>query len=494
MKLILNLLIISTMISCSDDLGNYTYTDINRITISGLGEDESVGEKSYDIIVGDTIKLSPTVLGTISKDDTSDLSFFWVVENDTVSTSKDLVYKVPTVGQLYCSFIVIDNTTNLTSQYNFFINGVNIFKYGYYILTEKDNGDAALYIKSAVDLNKPVEEVFVQGFPNWGKHPLSINGTNQTEVGNVNSYYYSLAVAIKDGINNVIYIDSRQFLPTMLYNSTSSVEPIIFSPTHVLASYLTPNKIYAVNNGKIYILRTGTISLPKYYTDPLDYFVEKDQICSPFLYEGSLLSFFDKKNNVIRMMGTGGTTEDNYITSYETTLTDSLTKDKTYLLGSEILAGFTAGWYYLMKKDNSLYSYKVTISSSKIQPIAQVATKDLTTIGVNINDISQYYYNQTTNYWYFSVGRSIYRCSYTGLNFVKYVDLPADDTGSIIKFNITQSLIVDPKKMVIATYNPNSTNPKKGSFYVYSTSTTTPQLQITSKYSIDKCVSAYAGI
>ncbi len=103
-----------TMASCVEDEGNYNYTDINDVEISGI--EESYSPKSrYD-----TLTIRPELKGTVFGDDLDSYEYKWTLCNeshthDVICTEKDLVdWPVDiTPGSYVLYFTVKDRATGL---------------------------------------------------------------------------------------------------------------------------------------------------------------------------------------------------------------------------------------------------------------------------------------------------------------------------------------------------------------------------------------------
>ena len=102
------------LISCYEDKGNYDYKDINEVNIEGI-------DKSYDIDVDDTLKISPIVKGTIYSD-TSKFAYAWEIGRRIVSTNLDLAYVGERVMQSTCRFIAKDKDTKVEESFIFDLN------------------------------------------------------------------------------------------------------------------------------------------------------------------------------------------------------------------------------------------------------------------------------------------------------------------------------------------------------------------------------------
>ena len=115
---ILLLLASFSLFSCVEDEGNYTYTKMNQITIEGVGGSYNVLDKV------DTIRISPTVTGSVFKDNLENYEFQWHIhegvaehKHTIISHEKDLEYWVNLgIGDFTLYFTVKDKTTGLEAS------------------------------------------------------------------------------------------------------------------------------------------------------------------------------------------------------------------------------------------------------------------------------------------------------------------------------------------------------------------------------------------
>lgn len=123
-------------VSCVKDEGNYTYTELNQITIEGLEESYNVLDKV------DSIKIYPTVKGTLLGDDLSNYEYQWHIhegitehKHTIIGTEKDLEYKVDLgIGNYTLYFTVKDKTTGLETYAYSSIKTSTAISKGYLLL------------------------------------------------------------------------------------------------------------------------------------------------------------------------------------------------------------------------------------------------------------------------------------------------------------------------------------------------------------------------
>lgn len=119
-KIFILLTIAFGFISCVEDEGNYSYTELNEITIEGL-------EESYNVLQKiDTIKIQPKITSTILGDNLDNFEMQWHIHegiaehiHTIVGHEKDLVLPVDfAIGSYTLYLTVLDKTTGLKTMAN----------------------------------------------------------------------------------------------------------------------------------------------------------------------------------------------------------------------------------------------------------------------------------------------------------------------------------------------------------------------------------------
>lgn len=158
---------------CYKDLGNYDYSDINQVEFSGFPE-----EIQYAYRLSDTVRVSPSVEGTLQGKDLSNYSLKWqaVVKSGSVdgkttfdldSNRLDLEYFVQLPEANYTVYLLVkDNTSGVTWRKGFDLNVVSATYEGWLILSDVD-GHACLDMVST----STAEEKMIRDI--WQNTPLS---------------------------------------------------------------------------------------------------------------------------------------------------------------------------------------------------------------------------------------------------------------------------------------------------------------------------------
>lgn len=159
--------------SCYEDKGNYTYSEINKITISGL-------EEEYSLLTGESITIKPVIESLIS-DAEADYSYQWVWVNASYKGKSynayvwseekewdDFAIGLPS-GTHSFYYRVKDNKTGVFwSSETFKIKVVNDISAGFLILSEVDGigrVDFINYSNNEFDLRLDILTNIVSGVP-----------------------------------------------------------------------------------------------------------------------------------------------------------------------------------------------------------------------------------------------------------------------------------------------------------------------------------------
>ena len=100
---------------CYDDEGNYRYRDINELEVENI-------EADYAVDVDDSLKIFPTLKGTLYSD-TTRFTYQWEIGGVKVGESHDLRIQVDMLpGYKYSRYIVTDKETGVKKYKEFGVN------------------------------------------------------------------------------------------------------------------------------------------------------------------------------------------------------------------------------------------------------------------------------------------------------------------------------------------------------------------------------------
>ncbi len=507
MKSLLKLCYISCLmllLGCSKDIGNYEYKDVNAIKIGGLKEGNHTTARIYPIPFGEELKLSPTYEGTLSGDNLSDLDFEWTVDGQVVSNDKELVYLANKLyGRLKAELKVKDNSTSITTSYHFFIDVINRFKSGYYILSEKANEDATLYCISNIVSPLRVENVDIPILQGMGKKPIMLNGKHKYG-SSASDFWNYLTLVVQDATYPVSLIDSREFMPLRLYNSSAYLGGGDFklSPTAAWGDLSSNENIFIVNNGKYHLLLKGIISDPMYPQDPLDYDAGPNGLFQPSLmltsfdYADKFFATYDFRNKTVRLVSNQVGLAYQFNVNHDYAIDASKLEGHTFLYGSNDLVGNSLIYTFMTRKGDKLHCFNVdlTLASRVASGFREIGSVDIPAGA----DISQISFNDQTKAFLLGIGKTVYRVQNLAVNnklvLEEYLKLPNDAPGEISCFNFGAKRYgsTDDNVILIATTDQNAPTDKKSSIYIYNQADFS--LFYANKYAVEKVKGLYVGI
>lgn len=186
--------------SCLEDEGNYVYTKIQPVEITGL-------EDSYRFILQKDIALSPSVKTDINE---ADIEYIWRIGADTLANTKDLTYKftkVP-VSNDPLTFEIYNKKTDVRYPKTMSLSVVSPFTTGWLLLTE----EGALAFQSFEDQKEFYQDVYstVQGKKLEGT-PVSVSQLNFQD-GSTGQYLDRVSVIMKNGKSAMLDGNSMEYI------------------------------------------------------------------------------------------------------------------------------------------------------------------------------------------------------------------------------------------------------------------------------------------
>ncbi len=455
------LALIILIAGCSKDLGNYDYKEINSFKIAGLKSGSDEADRTYFLSLNDTLVLHPDLSSSIGNFNPAEYEFSWIINEKEVAKTKDLSYLAnKEFGLLKATYKVKSKASGLERIHNFFLNISQPFKYGYFVLTQAADKSTHIYCKSAIKANMPLQEIKISSIPDLGSEPIAFAGIQQD---NFEKRYYKMMLTSKKAKYPIVMFDSRTFNPILLYNNENYVGDagtFNFEPEYVRYDDYQPI-IYAINKGKMHVLNSGGISLPLMGNDAMDYAISKNGLSSSLTVSSNLNIFFDSKNQRMRAWAvkTGGPYD--FQQNYDQVLNPLDLSGHEYLRGQLAVVNNAIGFYFLSRKGNSLFSYRI-----KFNGLTPASFELIKEIPYNADiPISQVYYDVQTNFWYLASKKTIYRCSALGLDLQAYITLPATAKGEIARFHYAAG----NNSLLIGTTDKSMSSGKNSSIYIYNT-------------------------
>ncbi|ERJ57613.1 PKD-like family lipoprotein [Sphingobacterium paucimobilis] len=480
--------------ACSKDSGNYTYSEVNELTISLL-DGTALEGSSFDLTFGDTLSIEVMTQGTLKGFDPSTIDFKWVLDEEIVGIGPkvSLLPKQFKGGRNTMYLKALDSGSGMEYIRYFFINVSQSITKGLFILAEDEEQNGVVYLKSTVSKKPQYLRYDYFGSEEYkiGKNPLAIQ-INPRE-----GLYREFSIATRNGDYPIMIVDKASLLPTRLYaakgngldggdfhpdfygNDSTGVE---FGAGYVLEKgkvrrvlngFLTPDTYTGTNNS--YDFGKGGFSFMTLVRD----------------WAGGFIFGFDKATEKVTVFNAtyNAFNYDNYSAIYSEKLS-----------GHEFLGSgedYTRTYSVITRKGNKLFRHIGITGYIAPLRIDSISTKEGDVVP-NIDRAVGFKHHISSNYYYYAVDRTIYRFHSSNLVVQEYYKLPDDGSGDIVAFNFDRSYHDGILYFGVATYNPNSNNGKKGSVYYYEIKKDEEDKPLTliSKdlYQIDKAVDLELGV
>ncbi|MCT4589354.1 MAG: PKD-like family lipoprotein [Carboxylicivirga sp.] len=470
MKLIKYILIIAVagVVSCSEDLGNYDYKQLNDVSITGLPTDTTVQ-------ILEQFVLKPVIEQALAEKE-ADLSFVWRIENDTVSTSKELDYVIPgsiKFGSNVCYFSVTDNTTGVQYYADFKMKVTSAFEFGYYILSEKEDESSIIsYLPSVYEEDTPWKMTDMIGTIQLGKKPAQMT-SKFSYMSEFSDYGWTFYFMTEEGEYQVIETNSFTFQPTSLVNNESYVGGSggrAFAPT----SLVSGNAATYYQTGDGFAIYSNGLLNP-----PADFTTDYEWVATGLWEMGQTIDklwAFDKLSNQLYTV---------YYT--ESDPVNGIVGNKYLFDNIEAVEGFPSfdGLSFLTaniasnwssdKSSNTQSLDIVLFNSSSIvihtkktvqecenwvpkgDPVITFEQLELPIFGADENSVCKIIDGD----YYFLIGNSIYFSPALNPKLTKVVDIPSE-----IGVPVQLEMSVKGSKLWVATYNDGDSNDLKGSVIV----------------------------
>ena len=178
--------------SCIDDEGNYDYTELTQVTISGIPNNNTV-------YLGEEYVIDPVI--DYGDADSTEFAYTWVSEiqyewQDTVSTSKELRYTYTELGWYMNTFMVEHIPTGSTTSVQFFFTVSSPYATGWTVLSDENGRSVLSYIQREVAgedevVYTPIKDIYTQL---WGEDL----GTGPVRLGRHYSYEMDEILVIQE--------------------------------------------------------------------------------------------------------------------------------------------------------------------------------------------------------------------------------------------------------------------------------------------------------
>ncbi len=482
-QLIIYLILIAILASCSKDLGNYDYIKVNSYTIIDIKTGEG-SNKNYDVLFGQQLKIEPRI-NSLFEDSNPNISYLWIIEKDTVSKNKNLDLTIDLPIALYqAQFVLIDHNTGLQYKKAFAVNVTSPYGRGYFFLNEDDNHNTILSFKAVSDdLNFITNSDNING-TKFGKYPLRMNGVRKYNSG-PDDYRWEVYILSKEGQYSVVLADLTRYAPVRFFDKNSYMgswgNEYEFNPSHVDLKGI--GRTYFISNGRIAFYDENNLFRHSLLFDnTADYRLDDALIGDANRFSGirSLIGF-DLLSSTFKLLSAYPNSDPSIGIVYNRGLLDRVLdiESPTGLFDGHRIASSYSSY---VNSTELLNSKVFTIKDNSIHlsdfnaAYAQPYLPILTYLGVQSlpglsSGAPMSIFENHIGDAYLAIKSKIYKSSLVSLNFTPYLDVDAS-LGAItaLKYQITSSNSISPR-LFICTYDPSSNERLKGSILVYDVNT-----------------------
>lgn len=481
-KILIFLTALCFCLSCTDDKGNYTYSETNKISQEGL-------EKTYQVERYSEINI-PCPKLNFTLGEIKELEYDWRINYKTISNEKDLkVIVEEELGAKQACLVVTEKATKLKYFFEFKVNIVTNYANGIHFLVEKPNGEASLTFMRRDKTNSPfIHDIYTLENPDMGslgKKPKQLVFSLDMKS---KPFIYVLC---HEGQNKMTMIDKNTLKLSKIINgevvvggSSTEFKPDFMAPFHC-TPIISNKKAYVYNymgSGGLYRAAYGDYELAPYV-----YTYEQWVFMHWFAYD-------DKNQKAIMLTNNanGDTFTFDLVVPFLGDPTTGYTLKSSGLIsvwnsddGMSSKQNFSLALYNKTTQKLAFYEHESLFAYDETYQPSVVNTLKLKQVsGIPVDDNSVYFYARSTRFWYISSGKKLYKRFYDSDTAEL---IWTSTTGDITAISInTEAGDRNEIDLYVTTYDPQSSSAMKSSFYVINTETKTQTEEY--KYLLNKCV------
>ena len=414
--------------SCIDDEGNYDYTELTQVTISGIPNNNTV-------YLGEEYVIDPVI--DYGDADSTEFAYTWVSEiqyewQDTVSTSKELRYTYTELGWYMNTFMVEHIPTGSTTSVQFFFTVSSPYATGWTVLSDENGRSVLSYIQREVAgedevVYTPIKDIYTQL---WGEDL----GTGPVRLGRHYSYEMDEILVIQEsGAVEISGLDFSKAITTR-EEFVGGVYPTGFEPKQ--AEYASLIDIILGTDGNAYMRATPNTFYPLHLNQYGNVPMFSNAKIAKLFYSitGSYIFAHDELNN--RLLGVynepqGHTGKVVYLSHCpDSTVNEDFIPMEAMGAGTEIVfmdaysvdgAGGTV-FAQILKKDGNYYYQTYVAAIDQIGGTNYYTFDETSELFVGndlVNDNSKFCINANAR-MFFSAGNTLYVWEMTGEPTVFY--------------------------------------------------------------------------
>lgn len=464
-----------TLASCSKDIGNYEYKDINELVINGVNE-------RYNVLRGiDTLRIVPALTSSLDEKDPSRYKYQWILRFsnsvvDTIATTRNLEFPVNVDPLTYSLFYrVLDLKTGVEWIANSTVTVGTPFSRGILLMGENEQGNAEAEMLSMVRDTIHVKNILSQsGLPPL-QSPIAFQHT-----GGSSDTYIKLWALTKSGSYYLDRITMKatpaNTLSKILYIS-DQINPQSLHPVAIAPQIRNAAGALSTNNYRIIVTEGGdlftsylVIAGGDFYNNPVNRVATAQQErlpAAPYLFYASsgtnstamnAVVWYDTKNQRFLNFSSFGFGTSSIVLTDAANSAFPWNQEQT---GRKLIYGENTrntdgnavnGNSFAIMRDaaNASFIYKFYVSTANP---TKTAGYTVLPIATDFAKADLYAFSSNRSVVFYSVGNKLYAYDYNPNN-ERFYDLSASVGGdqiTMLKFD-TQ---IDPlaNNLYIATYN-----------------------------------------
>jgi hypothetical protein len=434
--LALSALLVVALQACYKDKGNYSYNDVNAITIS-------TSASSYNVLVPDSLRIDVTIQQTQPHPD--GLAFQWVLyptgqaplTRRTIGTTQNLRAAITEdPGSYVLDLFVKDKKTGVEFQKKFSIGVLTALSEGWVVVEEKNN---------ACDLNliSPTDAIFrdVYSAGNGGKKLPA--GTFRISDIKTNRNIQSIYIISP---SDMVYVNFSNFLKVTGFNDFFFQAP---NPPKPQEYFLNGDVEAMLNDGRPYgrnLNGPGSIKLNlpplgNYYMAPFELY----SILTGYMwYDNIGQKFYRQDPNNFNLLGFPFDPADAF----------DMNNIGKKMLYAETNTGNTFYAFFKNNNDDSLFAYNFSAATAR-PPVAAYK-------GLNAPDMITakcFVMSRSLPYLYYASGNNIYKLDILAKSASPIYTFPAGTEIRAMKMYRNLKTSSDPnnnKRIVVATLEGGS--------------------------------------
>lgn len=442
-RLIIAVVIISTLGSCYKDLGNYKYHPINEVEIIA-------DTNSYTVSQQQVLKISVDLSESIPQ--SGSYSYEWVMYEDKqapltrriLDTTKDLdaiITEAP--GSYVLDYFVKDNKTDVNFRKKFHVQVVSAFGQGW-LMIEENGGSSDLSLIADKD------HIFKNIYSGTNGYKLPA-GAEKITITDHYRFGQQIYILSPNDLLEVSYID---FIKVNNYSDFFYNPPIPKPDLY----YMNGTNVRFINGGKVY--GYSTMVPPPFafglaIDGPGGYYAMPFQISSVY---GDF--FYDSTSKAFYRMGSYDTELGGFPNYNPATDAFDMNNVGKKMIYADHYTQYLHNALFKNLDDDSLFIYTINAANSGFANAKYDVTQ-----ATDLLQADHYKMSQTLNYLYYAAGNKIYKLDIFAQTSTLLTTLPAGTSVADMELYYNASNSSDPDNNQVLAVAANNGN--NGTVYMF---------------------------